>query len=60
MALQNKAMERDIAKQEQECVQLEATVVQMTEKVQALLRNPKSDLRQQLFPQFYPDRPVLV
>lgn len=60
MALQNRAMERDIQKQELECAQLERTVTQLTENIQVLLRNPKTDVKQQLFPQFYSSQAMLV
>ncbi len=60
MALQNRAMERDIQRQEVECLQLERTVAQLTDSIQMLLRSPKTDVKQQLFPQFYPSQGPLV
>ncbi|XP_059139551.1 uncharacterized protein C20orf96-like isoform X2 [Physella acuta] len=54
MALQNLVMKKEIEFHKKEQEELRATNQQLQEEVERLLKNPLSNLRLQLFPEFFP------
>ncbi|XP_077982917.1 uncharacterized protein C20orf96-like isoform X2 [Glandiceps talaboti] len=57
MALQNMVMEKEIEEHQRKIVELEEYNKTLEEEVKALLRDPKTDLRKQVYPHLYPQEP---
>ncbi len=57
MALQNLVMRKELEFHETEIEELENSNKKLATEVKTLLKDPKTSIRQQMFPEFFPDRP---